>query len=304
MKTIIDLFLPNASNGGVAVVRFTKMEGLGNDYIYINNFEEQIPEERLPALSIAVSDRHFGIGSDGLIVILPPTAPDHDFRFRMFNADGSEGEMCGNGIRCFARYCYDRGLTTKTRLRVQTLAGTIIPEIQLDAAGQVAGVRVDMGQPRLQRSLIPMAGADAERVVDEPFEVDGRTYRITAVSMGNPHVMIYVDDVDAVVLEQIGPKIERHALFPRRINVHFVQVISPSELKMRTWERGSGITLACGTGASAVLVASHLLGHTGRQALIHLPGGDLTIEWDESTGHVFKTGPATFVCEGRFLKGY
>lgn len=286
------------------MVRFTKMEGLGNDYIYINNFAEQIPEDRLPALSVAVSDRHFGIGSDGLIVILPATEPGHDFRFRMFNADGSEGEMCGNGIRCFARYCYDRGLTKQTRLQVQTLAGTIIPEIQLDAAGAVKGVRVDMGEPRLRRSLIPMAGEEAERVVDEPFEVDGRQYRITAVSMGNPHVMIYVDDVDAVDLDVIGPKIERHAKFPRRINAHFVQVISPAELKMRTWERGSGITLACGTGASAVLVASHLLGHTGRSALIHLPGGDLTIEWDEATNHVFKTGLATFVCDGEFLKGF
>lgn len=280
------------------------MEGLGNDYVYVNNIAEQIPEDRLPALSIAVSERHFGVGSDGLIVILPPTQPDHDFRFRMFNADGSEGEMCGNGMRCFARYCYDRGLTTKTRLRVETKAGTIIPEILLDESGQVTGVRVDMGAPRLKRSEIPMAGPEADQVVDEAFEVDGRTYQITTVSMGNPHVMIFTDNVDAVDLDYIGPKIEHHAKFPRRINVHFVEVVSDRELKMRTWERGSGITLACGTGASAVLVASHLLGKTGRQALIHLPGGDLTIEWDEATGHVFKTGPATFVCDGVFLKGY
>ncbi|HWI60709.1 MAG TPA: diaminopimelate epimerase [Symbiobacteriaceae bacterium] len=280
------------------------MEGLGNDYVYVNNFAEKLPEDKFPALSVAVAERHFGVGSDGLIVILPPTSPEHDFRFRMFNADGSEGEMCGNGIRCFARYCYDRGLTTKTTFKVETLAGTIIPEIILSKDGQVMGVRVDMGKPRLQRSLIPMAGADVEKVVDEPFEVDGRTYRITTVSMGNPHVMIYVDDVDSVDLEYIGPKIEKHALFPKRINVHFVQVISPSELKMRTWERGSGITLACGTGASAVLVASHLLGRSDRSALIHLPGGDLKIEWDEATGHVFKTGPATYVCNGEFLKTF
>lgn len=286
------------------MVRFTKMEGLGNDYIYVNNFAEQVPEEQLPALSIAVSERHFGIGSDGLIVILPATAPDHDFRFRMFNADGSEGEMCGNGIRCFARYCYERGLTKKTKLAVQTLAGTIIPEVILDGEGTVKGVRVDMGEPRLKRSLIPMAGAESDRVLDEALEVDGRQYRITAVSMGNPHVMIYVDDVAAVDLGVVGPKIERHVAFPRRTNVHFVQVISPSELKMRTWERGSGITLACGTGASAVLVATHLLGRSGRQALIHLPGGDLTIAWDEATNHVFKTGPATFVCDGVFAKSF
>lgn len=280
------------------------MEGLGNDYIYLNNIAEQIPEERLPAVAVAVSDRHFGIGSDGLIVILAPTTPEHDFRFRMFNADGSEGEMCGNGMRCFARYCFDRGLTSKTRFQVETLAGTIIPEIVLDEQGQVTGVRVDMGEPRLKRSLIPMAGADSDRVVDEPFAVDGRHYRITAVSMGNPHVMIFVDDVDAVDLEQIGPKVERHLLFPRRINVHFVQVISEQELKMRTWERGSGVTLACGTGASAVLVAAHLLGLSGREAVVHLPGGDLLIQWDEQTNHVFKTGPATFVCDGLFLKRF
>jgi diaminopimelate epimerase len=284
------------------MVRFTKMEGLGNDYIYIHNVEEQVPEDRLPALSIAVSDRHFGIGSDGLIVIVPPTTADHDFRFRMFNADGSEGEMCGNGMRCFARYCYDRGLTTKTTFRVQTGAGTIIPELQLDAHGQVTGVRVDMGAPRLRRSDIPMAGPDADRVVNESLVIDGQTYQVTAVNSGVPHLMIYVDDVDAVDLAAIGPKIERHAVFPRRTNVNFVQVVSEHELKMRTWERGSGITLACGTGASAVLVASHLLGHTGSQALVHLPGGNLTIHWDERTGHVFQTGPATFVCDGVFLK--
>ena len=286
------------------MLRFTKMEGLGNDYIYLNNFAEQVPEERLPSLAIAVSDRHFGVGSDGLIAILPPTADGHDFRFRMFNADGSEGEMCGNGIRCFARYCYDRGLTSKTSFKVQTLAGTIIPELRLDQSSRVVGVRVDMGEPRLRRSEIPMVGPGEEQVVNEPFTVDGRTYQITCVSMGNPHVVIDVDDVNAVDLERVGPQIERHPAFPQRINAHFVQVISPTELKMRTWERGSGITLACGTGASAVLVASHLTGRAERSALIHLPGGDLTIEWDRATGHIFMTGPATYVCDGVFLKPY
>lgn len=284
------------------MVRFTKMEGLGNDYIYVNNLVEQVSEETFPALSVAVSERHFGIGADGLIVILPATEPGHDFRFRMFNADGSESEMCGNGIRCFARYCYDRGLTTKRIFKVQTLAGTIVPEIRLDASGKVEGVRVDMGEPRLSRSQIPMAGPDAQQVIDEEFTVDGRHYRISCVSMGNPHVMIYVDDVDAVDLDQIGPKIEHHPLFPRRINAHFVQVIGRRELKMRTWERGSGITLACGTGASAVLVATNLLGRCDRETLIHLPGGDLQIEWDAASNHVFKTGPATYVCDGTFLK--
>jgi len=285
-------------------LRFTKMEGLGNDYIYLNNLAEGLAEERFPALSIAVSERHFGIGADGLIVILPPKDDRHDFRFRMFNADGSEGEMCGNGIRCFARYCYDRGLTTKTTLKVDTLAGTIIPQILLDEAGAVNSVRVDMGEPRLKRSQIPMAGDDEQQVLNHPFEVDGRSYQITAVSMGNPHVMLYTDNVEDVDLQVIGPKIEHHPLFPRRTNVHFVQVIDRTELKMRTWERGSGITLACGTGASAVLVASHLLGYTGRSARIHLPGGDLHIEWDAATNHVFKTGPATYVCDGDFTKRF
>lgn len=286
------------------MVRFTKMEGLGNDYIYVDGVTEALPEERLPALAVAVSDRHFGVGADGLIAILPPSAEGHAFRFRMFNADGSEGEMCGNGMRCFARYCYDRGLTAKTRFAVQTLAGTIIPEILLNEAGVVSGVRVDMGEPRLRRSQIPMAGPDAARVLGEALEAAGQTYLITAVSMGNPHIVIFCDDLAAVELERVGPVLERHPAFPRRTNVHFAQVISPDEVRMRTWERGSGITLACGTGASAVLVAAHLSGLTGRRALVHLPGGDLNIEWDEPTNHVFKTGPATFVCDGVFLKPF
>jgi diaminopimelate epimerase len=290
--------------GKPAVVRFTKMEGLGNDYIYINNLVEQVPEERLPALARAVSDRHFGVGADGLIAIVPPTEPGYDFRFRMFNADGSEGEMCGNGIRCFARYCYDRGLTRKTRIQVQTLAGPIIPEVLFDESGTVSGVRVDMGEPRLRRSQIPMQGPDTALVLDEPLVVDGQTYRITAVSMGNPHIVIFTGDVERVDLAAVGPRLEHHPAFPRRTNVHFVSVLSDRELKMRTWERGSGITLACGTGAGAVLVAAHLLGYTGREAHIHLPGGDLHIRWDEATNHIFKTGPATFVCDGVFLKAY
>lgn len=288
----------------MAVVRFTKMEGLGNDYIYIDNLGGQVAEERLPALARAVSDRHFGIGADGLIVILPPTEPDHDFRFRMFNADGSEGEMCGNGIRCFARYCFDRGLTVKRRLKVQTLAGTIIPELQVDEQGEVTGVRVDMGPPRLTRAAMAMTGDAHAQVVDEPLTVDGQTYQITCVSMGNPHVMLFCDDVDAIDLKQLGPAFEYHPVFTRRTNLHLVQVIGPTELKMRTWERGSGITLACGTGACAVQVAAHLLGRAGRSGLIHLPGGDLTIEWDEVTGHLFKTGPAAYVCDGQFVKPY
>lgn len=286
------------------MVRFTKMEGAGNDYIYVNNLVEQVPEERLPALAVAVSDRHFGVGADGLIVILPPTEPGHDFRFRMFNADGSEGEMCGNGMRCFARYCYDRGLTRKAVMRVQTLSGTVVAEVQRDAAGRVAGVRVDMGAPRLGRAEIPVAGPANRPALDEEIAAGGRTFRVTCVNTGVPHAVILVDDVDAVDLATVGPQIETHPLFPRRTNVNFVQVLGETKLRMRTWERGSGITLACGTGASASLVASHLLGRTGRRALVHLPGGDLQIEWDEVTGHVFMSGPANCVCDGEFLKAF
>lgn len=280
------------------------MEGAGNDFVIINSFEEQIPEDRLPALAVAVGDRHFGIGSDGLLVISPSDKPGHDFAYRMWNPDGSEAEMCGNGIRCYARFAYERGLTTKTALTVDTKAGTVKPVLQLDAAGKVTGVRVDMGEPRLTRGQLPMVGNADERIVDEVLTLDGQEYRITAVSMGNPHIMIFVPDVDAIPLAQIGPKLETHPAFPRKTNVHFVQRISDSELKMRTWERGAGITLACGTGASATQVAAVLNGMTGRKALIHVPGGDLVIEWSEADNHVYMTGPATEVFTGVFTKPY
>lgn len=279
-------------------MRFTKMEGLGNDYIYINNLEEQIPEEDLPDLSRAVSDRHFGIGADGLIAILP--SDSEDFRFRMFNADGSEGEMCGNGIRCFAKYVYTNGLSDKTTLRIETKAGTIVPHLVVED-GEVTGVRVDMGKPRFRRSEIPMAGDDQDRVIGESLEAGDRRYTFTAVSMGNPHCVVFCDDVDQVDLEFIGPKIEHHPLFPRRVNVHFVQILGPGEIKMRTWERGSGITLACGTGACACLIASAVNGLTGRKANVHLPGGDLLVEWAED-GRVLMTGPADEVCRGEFTR--
>lgn len=284
------------------MLRFTKMEGLGNDYIYVDLINQQVAEERLSDLAVAVSDRHLGVGADGLIAILPPIDRHHQFRFRMFNADGSEGEMCGNGMRCFARYCYDRGLTRSTRFAVQTLAGTICPEILLDEGGAVAAVRVDMGVPRLKRSQIPMAGPEAEQVVGEALAADGQIYAITAVSMGNPHIIIFCPEVEAIPLERVGPVLERHPFFPRRTNVHFAQVVNDREIRMRSWERGAGITLACGTGACAVLVAAHLGGLAGRQALVHLPGGDLEIGWDGESGHLFMTGPATYICDGVFLR--
>lgn len=283
------------------MIAFTKMEGLGNSYIFINNFEAQVPEERLPELAKLVSDKNFGIGSDGLIVVLPPTSPDHDFRFRIFNADGSEAEMCGNGMRCFARFVYDKGLTRKTRFPVQTLAGTIIPELFLGENGEVVAVKVDMGPPQLHSTKIPMTGPEREPVVDAELEAEGHRFVFTAVSMGNPHIVIFVDDVEAVNLAYWGPRLEHHPLFPRRTNVHFVQVRDSSHLLMRTWERGSGITLACGTGACAVLVAAHLKGLANRAATVHLPGGSLHVEW-ASDGHVYMTGPANYICEGRFLR--
>jgi diaminopimelate epimerase len=270
------------------MLRFTKMEGLGNDYLYINNLVEQIPDEQLPGLARRMSDRHSGVGSDGIILVDPPTLPGHHFRFRIFNADGSEGEMCGNGMRCFARFCHDRGLTRETRLAVETKAGTIRPDLLLDAAGEVTAVRVDMGAPR-------------NATMDVALEVEGEVYQGAALSMGNPHLVIWVDDVEQVALERTGPLLEHHPRFPNRVNVHFAQALGPAELKMRTWERGSGITLACGTGAAAVLVASCRRGLVGRSATVHLPGGTLQVEWDEETGHVFKTGPARFVCDGLWL---
>lgn len=283
------------------MIRFTKMEGLGNDYIYLNNLEEQVPEADFPALSRAVSDRHFGIGADGLIVILPPQDDAHDFRFRMFNADGSEGEMCGNGIRCFARLVYERGLTTRTEILVDTRAGTIVPAVVLDDHGRVQAVRVDMGVPRLQSSQIPMAGPDQEQVLQETVTVGGDTYTFAAVSMGNPHMVIFDRDPNGVDLAAVGPGLEHHPLFPSRVNVHFARAEGPNRIRMRTWERGSGITLACGTGACATLVAAHLLGLTGRQATVALPGGELSIEWTPE-GRVYMTGPANEICSGVFTR--
>jgi len=283
------------------MVTFTKMEGLGNNYIYINNMAGQVPEKELPDLARAVSDRHFGIGSDGLICVLPPTIPGHAFRFRMFNADGSEAEMCGNGMRCFARLVYDLGLTEETRFPVQTLAGTIIPELILDEKGQVSAVRVDMGTPRLRSADIPMAGPEQEQVIDAALELEGHRFTFSAVSMGNPHIILFVDDVNAVDLPYWGPRLEHHPLFPQRTNVHFVQVIDRHHLRMRTWERGSGITMACGTGACAVLVAAVLKGLAEREAAVQLPGGTLDIRWQDD-GHVMMTGPANYICRGEYMR--
>lgn len=273
-------------------MRFTKMHGIGNDYVYVNGFEQQVAD---PAgLARAVSDRHFAIGSDGLIMILPSEIAD--VRMRMFNADGSEGRMCGNGIRCVAKFAYDHGLSRANPMTVETLAG--VKTIDLLISGdKVSQATVDMGEPILTPADIPVT-LPGQRAVNAKLKAGGGEYSITCVSMGNPHAVIYVDDVGAVDLERVGPAIETHELFPQRVNVHFVQVKAVAEVVMRTWERGSGITWACGTGASAVCVAGVLTGKTGRKILAHLPGGDLELEWRESNNHVYMTGPATEVFSG------
>lgn len=273
-------------------MKFTKMHGLGNDYVYVNCFEEKI--DNPPAVARFVSDRHFGIGSDGLIMINPSKTAD--FEMEMYNADGSRGEMCGNGIRCVAKYVYDYGLTDKTQISVETLGGIKYLDLTVED-GKVSLVKVDMGKPELEADLIPII-SEREQVIDEPIEVDGKEYHMTGVSMGNPHAVIYVDDVKGLDLEKIGPKFENHERFPKRINTEFVHCIDRQTVEMRVWERGSGETLACGTGACAVAVSSILNNLTDTQVTVKLLGGDLQIEWDREKDRVFMTGPATIVFDG------
>lgn len=273
-------------------MKFTKMHGLGNDYVYVNCFEEKI--DNPPAVARFVSDRHFGIGSDGLIMINPSKTAD--FEMEMYNADGSRGEMCGNGIRCVAKYIYDYGLTDKTQISVETLGGIKYLDLTVED-GKVSLVKVDMGKPELEADLIPII-SEREQVIDEPIEVDGKEYHMTGVSMGNPHAVIYVDDVKGLDLEKIGPKFENHERFPKRINTEFVHCIDRQTVEMRVWERGSGETLACGTGACAVAVSSILNNLTDTQVTVKLLGGDLQIEWDREKDRVFMTGPATVVFDG------
>ena len=273
-------------------MKFTKMQGLGNDYVYVNCFEEKI--ENPPAVARYVSDRHFGIGSDGLIMINPSEVAD--FEMEMYNADGSRGEMCGNGIRCVAKYVYDYGLTDKTQISVETLGGIKYLDLTVEE-GKVSLVKVDMGKPELKSDLIPII-SENEKVIDEPIEVDGQVYHMTGVSMGNPHTVIYVDDVKNLDLEKIGPKFENHERFPKRINTEFVHCIDRNTVEMRVWERGSGETLACGTGACAVAVASILNNLTDTRVTVKLLGGDLQIEWDREKNHVFMTGLAKVVFDG------
>jgi diaminopimelate epimerase len=276
-------------------MKFTKMHGIGNDYIYVCTFDQPAPAD--PArLAVAVSDRHFGIGSDGLILIEPSRVADA--RMRMFNTDGSESEMCGNGVRCVAKYVYDHGIARQPRVTVETGRGVLALDLEV-SGGKVRRVRVDMGAPILQGSDIPTR-LTGDPPVDVAVDVGGLALAMTAVSMGNPHAVAYVDDVDAFPLETIGPLWERHPAFPRRVNAHVVAVVAPGEVKMRTWERGSGITLACGSGACAVCVAGVLSGRTARTILAHLPGGDLELQWPAADAPVFMTGPATEVFSGEW----
>lgn len=276
-------------------MRFTKMHGAGNDYIYVDGFNGSLPADP-SGISIAVSDRHKGIGGDGLVLICPPDTPGADARMRMFNADGSEAEMCGNAIRCVGKYLFDRGLVAKRELVVHTPRGAM--KLALETDGSVCKrVRVNMAAPILSAAEIPttLPGDPPLRV---PLTVEGRTFEVTAISMGNPHAIIIVDEPTDELVLGFGPKIEHHPAFPKRVNVEFVKVLSRSEIRMRVWERGSGETQACGTGACAVAVACSLLGLTDRRIIAHLLGGDLELEWSEAENVVYMTGPAAEVFTG------
>lgn len=274
-------------------MKFTKMHGIGNDYVYINCFQEEVKNP--PEVSKYVSDRHFGIGSDGLILIKP--SKNADFQMDMYNADGSQGEMCGNGIRCVAKYVYDYGLTDKKRITVETLAGIKTLDLKIED-GSVIQVRVDMGTPELKPEKIPVA-VQGEQAIGIPLKVKDREYQISCVSMGNPHCVIFMDDdVRDLNLESIGPEFEFNEHFPKRINTEFVNIVDDHTLRMRVWERGSGETLACGTGACAVAVAAMLNGFVQKEVTVQLLGGNLNIQWDGGNAPVYMTGPATTVFDG------
>lgn len=276
-------------------MRFTKMEGTGNDYLYINGFEEQV--ENPAELSVIMSRPHVGCGADGLIMILPSSLAD--FRMQMFNNDGSECEMCGNGIRCVAKYCYDRGLTQRTDFTIES--GGAIKRVHCNLeAGVVGSVRVDMGAPILEGRTIPST-VEGNPVVGYPLLVQGETHPVTLVSVGNPHAVTFVPDADAAPVTTLGPLMERHPAFPNKINVEFAQVMDRTHVRMRVWERGTGLTMACGTGACATLVAGVLNGLTDAQAEIQLDGGLLDVEWNQADHHIYMTGPAAFVYDGVWL---
>ena len=277
-------------------MRFTKMHGAGNDYVYINCFDEPVPRD-IPATAIAISDRHTGVGGDGLVLICPSEVADA--RMRMFNADGSESEMCGNAIRCVAKYVSDRGIARKPELKIETGRGILTMQLFTGAGGKVEQVTVNMGAPILESARIPTT-LPGDPPQNAKLEVAGKTIDVTCVSMGNPHCVTFVDEVNDDWVLRVGPQIEHHPAFPRRVNAEFIQVVSRDEFIMRVWERGSGETMACGTGACASAVAGALTGRTNRTVTAHLRGGDLKLEW-ASTGEVFMTGPATEVFSGEWV---
>ena len=276
-------------------MKFTKMQGIGNDYVYVNCLQETV--ENPSELAKKISDRHYGVGSDGLIMINP--SDKADFEMEMYNADGSRGDMCGNGIRCVAKYVYDYGLTDKTSISVETLAGIKYLDLTVED-GKVVLVKVDMGKPMLRPEEVPVV-SEKEEVIDEPITVDGQEYRMTCVSMGNPHAVVFIDqDVKEFPLETVGVKFENHERFPKRVNTEFVNVLDRHTAQMRVWERGSGETLACGTGACAVAVACALNGLTEDEVTVKLLGGDLQIKWDREKNTVYMTGPAEVVFDGEW----
>lgn len=277
-------------------MRFTKMEGAGNDYVYIDCFADVKLPSDLAELARRMADRRFGVGGDGLILIRPSEIADA--RMQMFNADGSEAEMCGNGIRCVAKYVFDHGWVSKERMVIETGNGPLEIDVEVEG-GKVQRVKVDMGEPILEAEKIPTR-LSGSPVVNQTISAGGRDFEATSVSMGNPHCIIFVDEADDDLVLGVGPQLEKHELFPARVNVEFVEVVGPGEVRQRTWERGSGETWACGTGASAVCVAGVLTGRTERRIVNHLRGGDLELFWDEATNHVMMTGPAREVFHGEW----
>ena len=275
-------------------MKFTKMQGIGNDYVYVNCFEEKVEDPS--ALAIQVSDRHFGIGSDGLILICPSEVADCEMA--MYNADGSRGEMCGNGIRCVAKYVYDFNLTDKDVITVETLSGIKTLKLNVEN-GKVKTVRVNMGAPILECDKVPVK-YDDEKMINKPVKVDGKTFNITCVSMGNPHAVTFINDTDNLEIEKIGPKFENNEIFPDKVNTEFIQIIDKKTVKMRVWERGSGETFACGTGACASVVASVLNRLTENKVTVKLLGGELEIEYNQDENTVYMTGPARVVFTGEY----
>ena len=288
--------MTSSAKKAAEVIRFTKMHGIGNDYIYINCMEST--SDRLPELAIEMSDRHFGVGGDGIVLICPSEVAD--FKMRMFNNDGSEARMCGNASRCIARYVHDHGLTDRKRISLETLSGIKVLSLNMSGDGEVESVTVDMGEPEFRPELIPVH-TESGRMVEEVVKTSQGEIKVTAVSMGNPHGVIFVDRIEDVDFDVLGPELESHAIWPDRANIEFLEVISRSEARMRVWERGTGETLACGTGACASAVAAALTGRCDRKVTIHLRGGDLAVECGED-GHVMMTGGATEVFDGIYYR--